>query len=856
MAVRAVPTRGVLLALFLFAAALRIFPLEWDGRHFFHPDERAIAFAVDRLSFSPLQWNPQFFAYGSFPLYVTRAVTALLGRISPWLAGYDGIILTGRALSGIWGAATVPLLALLGMRLYGRRAGILAGFLLAVTVLHVQNSHFATSDIPLTFLALLALFFLTRFIETGKGGHALAAGAVIGLAVATKFSALPIFLPLAIAVLFRWRAERRLRPLLWGVAAGFAALAAFFVGQPYAFLDFPAYSHDILEQSRMVRSAGLFPYTNQYVGVPKYIYDLGQMVIWGMGLPLGIAALGGAALCAVRAARKRNPSEIVLLSWVVPFFLVTGSFDVKFPRYLLPIYPLLVLWGAAALVAWEQKLRAARYATAAVAAGTFLWLAAFLAIYSRPHTVLTASKWFYREIPAGSRVVGQDWDEGFPFPLPGASPEQYRIVTLPYYDPDSPEKIDRISRELAGGDYLVLQTKRIYGAITRVPEKFPLTSRYFVHLFAGDLGYTLIHEVASRPSLFGIAFPSELADESFSVYDHPKVLIFRNTGRLSAEEIRRRVLNDTPPRRLNRWDLLLASPARPFPSSPPDARAAADPSPAGSREAEPTAKPGELKQPRGLALDPGGNVYVADFGHHRIQKFDRALTPLVAWGARGSFPGEFNEPCDAAVGPDGNVYVADTWNGRVQVFDAGGKFLREWAGGFYGPRGIAAGPGGEIFVSDTGNKRIVRFSAEGAKQIEWGGAGDPTGGLEEPVGLAVGPSGEIFVCDNGRGRLEIFDRDGHRRGGFPVGGWRREVFSEPHVAAARDGSVWVTVPLEREVRHYGPDGTLRRVLKGAGGGEPGFNRPMGLALESSGEALIVTDLEGRLVRLQGAKGQQ
>ena len=550
--------RWPLLALFGFALFVRLFGLNWDQRHFFHPDERAIAMAVERLSFHPLQLNPHFFAYGSFPLYVTKIVTALLGNLNHWFAGYDGIIYVGRALSAIWGAATTVLLAVLGSRLYGRRAGLLAGALLAATVLHVQSSHFAISDIPLTFVVLLALYFLTRAVDSGAFRDFLAAGGAIGLAVATKFSALPILLPLAIAVFSRWRKEKSSRPLLCGAAAVAGAAAAFGIAQPYAFLDFRAYFHDILEQSRMVRNAGIFPYTNQYIGVPKYLYDLGQMILWGMGPLLAIAALWGTIQCARRVFRRTNWAEALLLSWVVPFFLITGSFDVKFLRYLLPIYPLLILWGAVWLGELWNRRALGRVVTAATVAATLAGLMAFLAIYTRPHTVVSASKWFYDHVPSGTRIATQHWEEGFPFPLPNHDPGQYPNVQLPYYEPDTPAKLAGISAELANADYLVFPTKRVYGSVTRAIAKFPLTSRQFFELFAGDLGYTLVEDFSSRPTLLGLEIPDELADESFTVYDHPRVLIFLNTTHLPAAEIEKRILNGAPSRVLRRSDLLRA----------------------------------------------------------------------------------------------------------------------------------------------------------------------------------------------------------------------------------------------------------------------------------------------------------
>src|SRR5215471_2935736 len=91
MSLRLGRDRKPLAALFLFAAVVRLIGLQWDQGHHFHPDERAIAMAIERITFVPLQLNPHFFAYGSFPLYVTRVVTSILGKFQGWFAGYDGI---------------------------------------------------------------------------------------------------------------------------------------------------------------------------------------------------------------------------------------------------------------------------------------------------------------------------------------------------------------------------------------------------------------------------------------------------------------------------------------------------------------------------------------------------------------------------------------------------------------------------------------------------------------------------------------------------------------------------------------------------------------------------------------------
>jgi DNA-binding beta-propeller fold protein YncE len=260
--------------------------------------------------------------------------------------------------------------------------------------------------------------------------------------------------------------------------------------------------------------------------------------------------------------------------------------------------------------------------------------------------------------------------------------------------------------------------------------------------------------------------------------------------------------------------------------------------------------PGILRQPRGVACDREGNVYVADFGNCRIQELGPDLAPRVAWGRRGKNPGEFQDPCGVAIGPDGLLYVADTWNARVQVFDRTGALSREWSAELYGARGIAVDSTGAVYVADTGNARICRFSAEGRLEKSWGGRGSEPGMLNDPMGLAVDGSGHVLVCDNSNSRLQVFDRDGKLLRVIAVPDWRREVFGEPFVAVADDQTIWVTVPLRDQVRQYSPQGALLRTIVSGEDGAPVIRTPLGIAISPDGTQLIVSTKDGGVRRIE------
>jgi len=135
---------------------------------------------------------------------------------------------------------------------------------------------------------------------------------------------------------------------------------------------------------------------------------------------------------------------------------------------------------------------------------------------------------------------------------------------LDIYAPDTRADLAGLTQALGQADYVVLASQRLYGVTGRLPDRYPLAAAYYRLLFAGQLGFQLVHVETSYPQLGPLAIVDEplagtvlprprlprpaplvldlgRADESYAVYDHPRVLIFQKVEALSPGEMAARI---------------------------------------------------------------------------------------------------------------------------------------------------------------------------------------------------------------------------------------------------------------------------------------------------------------------------
>jgi predicted membrane-bound mannosyltransferase len=168
-------------------------------------------------------------------------------------------------------------------------------------------------------------------------------------------------------------------------------------------------------------------------------------------------------------------------------------------------------------------------------------------------------------------------------------------------------------------------------------------------------------------------------------------------------------------------------------------------------------KPGDFYGPRGIAIAPNGNVYVADTGHRRIEVFDPNGKFLFTFGSEGTAPGQFDEPSGVTVDGKGNVFVADFWNQRVQELSAKGTPIMmfqvpAWHDQNYDEPQISVDAAGRILVPDPEGSRILVYTPKGGADFAWGGLGSALGQLSRPLDVANNGT-TLIVNDFGNSRV-------------------------------------------------------------------------------------------------------
>lgn len=515
--------------LILAGALLRLQGLGWDHGLMLHPDERNLVWAGLKLNLAnPI---PDFHAYNGLSVIPPRLLAELI-----WQApGAPEVARAARLISAILSTLGILAAAGIGRRLGGPPAALAAAFLMAFNPALIQWAHFGTSESALV-LATLVLWRLAAGFVEGSGGLwrvALLSGAVLGLALGIKTSAAACALiPLA-ALILAVRDRYAEAALATATALGLAALILL-ASTPAILLRWPDYAAVMAFERGIVSGANNVFWTWQFEGTTPGLYQLRQFLALTDPFTL-ILALAGIVLAA------RHRLALPALVFLAGYAAIVFPWHAKFIRYLAPMLgPLLVLAGwtvARILAGWGGRTGRT---LAALSAGTALAFGlSFAAMYQQTDPRLQSWQWLAPRLATGQTLLIEPVETGPPFAAPPPA-GAFTTITLPLMDPSGPEKLAALANLLATADWMLISTRRHSGVLPRL-TRFPEMCGYYRALLGGTLGWEETARFRRRPPLLNLWEPADFAEETFSVFDHPKPRILHRTGTLTATEIAERI---------------------------------------------------------------------------------------------------------------------------------------------------------------------------------------------------------------------------------------------------------------------------------------------------------------------------
>jgi 4-amino-4-deoxy-L-arabinose transferase-like glycosyltransferase len=314
-----------------------------------HADEPIVV--NHTIAYGGGDFNPHFFNIPpliSYVLFVVYGFYFIIGKLAgifstpqdfleKFLLEPSSWYILGRFFIGvILGTITIYFLYLLANKLFQKRIALLSSLFLSLCFIHILHSHYIYVDIPLTFAILLVGIFSLKLYSHPTFRNYVLCGLLVGLSCAIKYNGILS----AVFVIFAHFLSRERKNITKPIISIIFCVIAFFIFNPFAFIDFSFFNKEILEQAHAE-------------GFTGWWYHFRFSLAEGIGWPMLIFGILGSVI----SLGKEKKENIILLSFPLFFFFSLGVFSQHHERYVLPIVPFVCIYAAYFIYKVKKKNR-------------------------------------------------------------------------------------------------------------------------------------------------------------------------------------------------------------------------------------------------------------------------------------------------------------------------------------------------------------------------------------------------------------------------------------------------------------------------------------------------------------------
>lgn len=415
-------SREFLLLILIFAFFVRFAGIQFGLPHLYHADEPIVV--NHAMAYGTGDLNPHFFKIPPLVSYLLFIIYGLFYLLAHSLGAFQTTedflrffindptlfyLIARIAFGAFAGTATVFALYVFNKKNFSETHALIAAFFLAVSFLHVRDSHYAYTDILLILVLVLCFIQIFKIFITGSRRSHICFGLLAGVATAIKYNGILILIPFCAAYFLKWAVKPAEKSKeRFGISNLAIFLMCFILScvllNPFSVLDFKFFITEVFHQTKAENFVGL-------------THHLTRSLIGGLGLPLFLFALAGTAASLLRF----EPKRVILLSFVFGYYLILVFVSQRHERYVLPLIPFVVFFASDALIKLIEKTKMPKWiypiAAILIAFPSMIYIYHSNRIFLETDVRTLAKTWIEKHVPAEAKIALE-----YPFLMPRLNP--------------------------------------------------------------------------------------------------------------------------------------------------------------------------------------------------------------------------------------------------------------------------------------------------------------------------------------------------------------------------------------------------------------------------------------------------